>query len=64
MSDIIWKPGDQTTRSTPLEGEVYRPDVLEVIEKAIKELSPELRELSLDIHSTFFACDRRADTIY
>ncbi|KIM62892.1 hypothetical protein SCLCIDRAFT_779325 [Scleroderma citrinum Foug A] len=49
MADIVWRPGDQKTKPPPLEGDVYRPDILEVIEKTIDELSPALRALSQDI---------------
>ncbi|KIM62893.1 hypothetical protein SCLCIDRAFT_779378 [Scleroderma citrinum Foug A] len=50
MSSVIWELGDQKTRPPLLDGDVYRPDILEIIEKTIDELSPALRELSLDIH--------------
>lgn len=55
MSSVIWELGDQKTRPPLLDGDVYRPDILEIIEKTIDELSPALRELSLDIHSMFFS---------
>ncbi|KAI6038611.1 hypothetical protein EDC04DRAFT_2569507 [Pisolithus marmoratus] len=49
MTDVVWRPGDQKPRPPLLEGNVYRPDILEIIEKTIDELSPALRELSQDI---------------
>jgi hypothetical protein len=33
-------------------GSVYRPEVMETIEKTLEGLSPELRKLSLQIHGT------------
>ncbi|KAH7911494.1 hypothetical protein BJ138DRAFT_1135350 [Hygrophoropsis aurantiaca] len=50
-SDIVWRPEDDPDIRPPLEeGEVYRPDILTVIEDAIDGLSDDLRNLSLDIH--------------
>ncbi|EGO26697.1 hypothetical protein SERLADRAFT_436509 [Serpula lacrymans var. lacrymans S7.9] len=50
-TSIIWRPDDDHTIRPPRkEGEVYRPDILEVIESTIDGLSGELRKLSLDIH--------------
>ena len=50
MANIVWRPGDQKTKPPPpLEGGVYRLNILEVIEKTIDELSPALRSLSQDI---------------
>ncbi|KAI6126683.1 hypothetical protein F5141DRAFT_1186064 [Pisolithus sp. B1] len=49
MGDVVWRPGDQKPRPPLLEGDAYRPDILEIIEKTIDELSPALRELSQDI---------------
>ena len=48
----VWRPDDtaQPTPSQPGSSQLYRPDILETIEAKIKELDPELRELSLDIH--------------
>ncbi|EDR10597.1 uncharacterized protein LACBIDRAFT_317213 [Laccaria bicolor S238N-H82] len=49
----LWRPEDKK-RPTPLRSgssEVYRPDILETIEAKIKELSKELRTVSLDIHA-------------
>jgi hypothetical protein len=34
-------------------GQTFRPDILETIEKTIDSMSSELRTLSLDIHGTF-----------
>ncbi|KAI6102674.1 hypothetical protein EV401DRAFT_739653 [Pisolithus croceorrhizus] len=52
MIDVVWRPGGQKPRPSLLEGDVYRPDILEIIEKTIDELSPALRELSQDILGT------------
>ncbi|KAJ3518876.1 hypothetical protein NMY22_g13463 [Coprinellus aureogranulatus] len=49
----VWRP-DDAQKPAPVKAgatELYRPDILETIERKIKELDPELRELSLDIHS-------------
>ncbi|KAI6020158.1 hypothetical protein PISMIDRAFT_675148 [Pisolithus microcarpus 441] len=51
MGDVVWRPGDQRPRPPLSEGDVYRPDILEIIEKTIDELSPALRVLSQDIHA-------------
>ncbi|KAG1802068.1 uncharacterized protein HD556DRAFT_1438107 [Suillus plorans] len=52
MSDmIVWRPEDDPNIRPPLqEGQVNRPDILNVIETSIDGLSGELRMLSLDIH--------------
>ncbi|KAG2159407.1 uncharacterized protein EDB93DRAFT_1115564 [Suillus bovinus] len=52
MSDMaVWRPEDDPNIRPPLqEGQVYRPDILNLIETSIDELSAELRTLSLDIH--------------
>jgi hypothetical protein len=51
MSGIVWRPEDDPKIRPPLhKGEVYRPDILNVIETSIDGLSGELRALSLDIH--------------
>ncbi|KAG1861202.1 hypothetical protein DFJ58DRAFT_905462 [Suillus subalutaceus] len=48
---IPWRPEDDPNIKPPLqEGQVYRPDILNVIETSIDGLSGELRALSLDIH--------------
>lgn len=48
----VWRAdeGAKPTPQRPGATELYRPDILETIEEKIKELDPELRELSLDIH--------------
>ncbi|OAX43727.1 hypothetical protein K503DRAFT_765585 [Rhizopogon vinicolor AM-OR11-026] len=51
MSDTDWRPEDDPKIRPPLhEGEVYRPDILNIIETSIDGLNIELRALSLDIH--------------
>lgn len=52
MPDMIaWRPEDDQNIRPPLqEGQVYRPDILDVIETSIDGLSGELRALSLNIH--------------
>ncbi|KAG1903599.1 uncharacterized protein F5891DRAFT_1017195 [Suillus fuscotomentosus] len=51
MSDVVWRPEDDSKIRPPLhEGQVYRPDILNVIETTLDGLSGELRALSLDIH--------------
>lgn len=49
---VIWRPEDKQKPAPkrPNSTEIYRPDVFETIEAKIKELSEELRALSLDIH--------------
>jgi hypothetical protein len=48
---MAWRPEDDPNIRPPLqEGQVYRPDILDVIETSIDGLSEELRALSLDIH--------------
>ncbi|KAG6834485.1 hypothetical protein H0H93_009394 [Arthromyces matolae] len=51
-SPVIWRPDDNAKPipSRP-NAEIYRPDILQSIEKTLKELDGELRELSLDIHA-------------
>lgn len=47
----VWREGDKDTAEPERPGStIYRPDILEVIEKRITELDTELRALSLDIH--------------
>lgn len=48
----VWRPDDkeEAKPTRPGSSDLYRPDILETIEAKIKELDPELRELSLDIH--------------
>jgi hypothetical protein len=51
MSGTVWRPEDDPKIRPPLHvGEVYRPDILSVIESSIDGLSEELRALSLNIH--------------
>jgi hypothetical protein len=51
MAGIDWRPEDDPKIRPPLhEGEVYRPDILNIIETSIDGLNIELRALSLDIH--------------
>lgn len=61
---VVWRPDDNQRRSPshPGSSEVYRPDILETIEKRIAELDKELRELSLEIHGAFLSiqCQRVA----
>jgi hypothetical protein len=46
-----WRPDDGTKPAPERpESEIFRPDVLTVIERKIHELSDDLRALSLDIH--------------
>ena len=53
-SDLLWRPDGNQSRpplvSASLAGEVYRPDILAVIERTIDELGPALRTLSDKIH--------------
>ena len=51
-SNEVWRPDDnaQPKPGRPGFSDLYRPDVLETIESTIKDLDPELRALSLDIH--------------
>ncbi|KAF9224770.1 hypothetical protein BS17DRAFT_48559 [Gyrodon lividus] len=51
MTDILWRPDTDQTRSALLEGDVYRPDILAEIENSIDSLSLKLRELSDKIHA-------------
>ncbi|KAF8635628.1 hypothetical protein AX15_000267 [Amanita polypyramis BW_CC] len=53
MSSGVWRP-DDTSKPSPAKpglSELFRPDILEFIDKTIEEDSQELRKLSLDIHS-------------
>ena len=53
-SELLWRPDGNRSRpplvSESLAGEVYRPDILAVIERTIDELGPALRTLSDKIH--------------
>ncbi|KAI6124086.1 hypothetical protein EV401DRAFT_1201100 [Pisolithus croceorrhizus] len=66
MIDVVWRPGDQKPRPSLLEGDVYRQDILEIIEKTIDELSPALKELSQDIlaHPELKFEERHAHDVY
>lgn len=51
QADVLWRPEDDyKVKPTLEEGDIYRPDILKVVETAIDSLSGKLRELSLDIH--------------
>ncbi|KAH0831178.1 hypothetical protein J3R83DRAFT_13755 [Lanmaoa asiatica] len=55
-SDQLWRPDidpNQSRGPTLLSGEVYRPDILAVIERTIDALCPALRTLSDKIHGEF-----------
>jgi hypothetical protein len=47
-----WRPEDNVkpTPQDPHPERIYKPEVLQTIEKKINELSDELMTLSLDIH--------------
>ncbi|PPQ81021.1 hypothetical protein CVT26_002902 [Gymnopilus dilepis] len=51
--DPVWRPDDglRPAPAKPGSTELFRPDVLETIEKRISEVDEELRSLSLDIHA-------------
>ncbi|EGO26698.1 hypothetical protein SERLADRAFT_436510 [Serpula lacrymans var. lacrymans S7.9] len=50
-TSIIWRPEDDPLVRPPLEkGDVYRPDILKIVEATIDGMSEDLRNLSLDIH--------------
>lgn len=53
-SNPVWKLGD-TVKPKPTDPQraatLYRPDILEHIDKTIQRLDTKLRELSLEIHS-------------
>lgn len=49
----VWRPEDvDPPVPQTLGSEIFRPDILDEIEKKIGEMSKELNELSLDIHGT------------
>ena len=56
--DEVWRPDNkehaaaltEILQSKTAKDNVYRPDVLDAIEKSIDALSEELRALSIDIH--------------
>jgi len=49
-ADVVWRPDTDPDKPTLLPGDVYRPDILAVIEQTIDSLRPQLRELSDKIH--------------
>jgi len=50
-TDILWRPDANQPKPALLPGDVYRPDILDVIEGTIDSLRPQLRELSDKIHA-------------
>ncbi|KAF5352080.1 hypothetical protein D9758_009404 [Tetrapyrgos nigripes] len=48
----LWREGD-SEKPVPIRPnkDIFRPEILDAIEKKMEEMSDELRELSLDIHS-------------
>jgi len=48
-SSVLWRP-DTDQRPPLVSDEVYRPDILAVIERTIDDLRPALRALSDKIH--------------
>ncbi|KAG8216049.1 hypothetical protein J3R82DRAFT_8048 [Butyriboletus roseoflavus] len=50
-ADVVWRPDTEPNRPPILPGDVYRPDILAVIEQTIDSLRPQLRELSDKIHA-------------
>ncbi|KAI9458998.1 hypothetical protein HD554DRAFT_2138142 [Boletus coccyginus] len=50
-TDVVWRPDTDPIKPTLLPGDVYRPDILAVIEETIDSLRPQLRELSDKIHA-------------
>ncbi|KAE9390648.1 hypothetical protein BT96DRAFT_833152, partial [Gymnopus androsaceus JB14] len=49
---LVWRPEDADPPVAETPGsEIFRPDILDEIEKKIGEISKELNELSLDIHA-------------
>ena len=51
-----WRPDSDQPRPPLIPGEVYRPDVLAVIEETIDGLRPALRQLSDKIHGEYLTC--------
>jgi hypothetical protein len=48
---VLWRPEDDyKVKPTLEEGDIYRPDILAVVDTAIDSLSSDLRELNLDVH--------------
>ncbi|KAF8556613.1 hypothetical protein OG21DRAFT_1506366 [Imleria badia] len=50
-ADVVWRPETDPTKPPLLPGDVYRPDILALIEQTIDSLRPQLRELSEKIHA-------------
>ncbi|KAF8639156.1 hypothetical protein AX17_001645 [Amanita inopinata Kibby_2008] len=52
MSTVVWRPEDTSkpVPAKPDDSDLFRPDILEFIDKTIQDLSQELRALSLNIH--------------
>lgn len=56
---LVWRPEDADPPVAETPGsEIFRPDILDEIEKKIGEISKELNELSLDIHGVYSTCPR------
>lgn len=53
-ADDVWRPNTNPVKPPLLAGDVYRPDILTVIEQTIDSLRPQLRELSDKIHGKHF----------
>jgi len=50
-TDVLWRPeDDHRAQPTLKEGDVYRPDIVAVVDAAVDSLSNDLRQLNLDIH--------------
>ena len=45
-TDVLWRPDTDPPRPPLLPGDVYRSDILAVIDQTIDDLRPQLRELS------------------
>ena len=61
-ADVVWRPDTDQSRPPLIPGDVYRPDILAVIDQTIDSLRPQLRELSDKIHgkghtSGLLSCD-------
>lgn len=60
---VLWRPEDDyKVKPTLEEGDIYRPDILAVVDTAIDSLSADLRELNLDIHGVLLT--RNTDVLY
>ncbi|PFH51128.1 hypothetical protein AMATHDRAFT_80419 [Amanita thiersii Skay4041] len=53
MSTVLWPPDDieKPVPSKPGSSELFRPDILQFIDKTINDLNQDLRTISVDIHS-------------